>query len=266
MTDADVDAGERREPVPLTALSVDRSLHVLNGFMGSRSAMTLTEIARHLEMPKSTVFRLLTQLTESGYLERIGRQYQLSLRVFQLGNHYALCGPTALRELAAPHMGGLFQHTGATVSLAVLSGQRIVYLDRIRGPRSGPSPAIVGGRLPALITALGKSMLAFQSPEVAGRALQHGLVRRTTYSIVAPGLMSDQLAAVRSTGVAYDRQESMLGLTCVAAPIMSGDGVPVGAISLSGPVVRFKPESVAPLVMRSAQLIASDMRRYNYEV
>ena len=265
MPDADT-AAERRTPTPLTAMSVDRSLHVLNGFLGSRARMTLTELARHLEMPKSTVFRLVTQLTESGYLERTGRHYQLSLRVFQLGNHHALCAPTALREIAAPHMGGLFQHTGVTVSLAVLSGHRIVYLDRIRGPRSGPSPAIVGGRLPALTTALGKAILAYQPDAIVHRALQHGLVRRTTHSIVAPGLMNDQLATVRSTGVAYDRQESLLGLMCVAAPIMSADEVPVAAISLSGPVVRFKPESVAPLAIRSAQLIASDMRRYHSEV
>lgn len=266
MSDDDDDTVMSKEPAPLTAHSVDRSLQVLNGFVGSRSAMTLTELARHLEMPKSTVFRLITQLTESGYLERTGRKYRLSLRVFRLGNHYALCGPTALREVAAPHMGGLFQHTGATVSLAVLSGHRVVYLDRIRGPRSGPSPAIVGGRLPALTTALGKSILAFHTPDVVGRALRHGLVRRTPYSIVAPGLMNDQLAKVRTTGVAYDRQESMVGLTCVATPIMSAEGLPVAAISLSGLTVRFKPETVAPLVTRAAQLIASDMRRQHYEV
>lgn len=252
---------EVRETAPLSAISVDRSLHVLNGFLGVESAMTLTELSRRLAMPKSTVFRLITQLTESGYLERIGRKYRLSLRVFQLGNHYAQCGPGELRELAAAHMGGLFQHTGLAVSLAVRDGLKIVYLDRIRGPKSGATPAIVGGRMPALTTALGKAIVAFDQPEAIHRALTQGLVRRTPFSVVAPGLMSDQLAAVRSTGVAFDRQESMVGLACVAAPIMADDGTAVAAISLSGPAGRFKPEAVVPLVSRASQLIAADMRR-----
>lgn len=261
MSTADGDVAKRREPAPLTAFSVDRSLHVLNGFMGSRDEMTLTEFTQELEMPKSTVFRLLTQLTESGYVERNGRKYRLSLRVFQLGNHHTLCGPNALREVAAPHMGGLFQHTGATVSLAVLSGHQVVYLDRIRGPRSGPFPAMVGGWLPALTTALGKSILAYETPEIVLPALRDGLVRRTRYSIVAAGQMSKQLQEVRATGIAFDREESMLGLACVSAAIRQADGVPLAAISMSGPALRFKPATAVPLVKRAAQLISNDVQR-----
>lgn len=252
---------EVRETASLSALSVDRSLHVLNGFLGVESAMTLTELSRRLAMPKSTVFRLITQLTESGYLERNGRKYRLSLRVFQLGNHYAQCGPGELRELAAPHMGGLFQHTGLTVSLAVRDGLKIVYLDRIRGPKSGATPAIVGGRMPAMTTALGKALVAFDHSDAIHQVLKQGLVRRTPFSVVAAGLMNDQLATVRTTGVAFDRQESLVGLACVAAPIMSVENTPIAAISLSGPAGRFKPDAVVPLVTRAAQLIAADMRR-----
>lgn len=258
---ADGVVAKPQKSAPLTAFSVDRSLHVLNAFMGPRDEMTLTELTQALEMPKSTVFRLLAQLTESGYVERDGRKYRLSLRVFQLGNHHTLCGANALREMAAPHMGGLFQHTGANVSLAVLSGHRVVYLDRIRGPRSGPSPALVGGSLPALTTALGKSILAYERPEVVLPALRDGLVRRTRYSIVARGQMDKQLHEVRSTGIAFDREESVLGLACVAAAIRQADGVPLAAISMSGPAVRFNLATAVPLVKRAAQLISNDAQR-----
>lgn len=261
MPNGDGVAAERQKAAPPTAFSVDRSLHVLNAFMGARDEMTLTELTQELDMPKSTVFRLLAQLTESGYVEKDGRRYRLSLRVFQLGNHHSLCGPNALREMAAPHMGGLFQHTGATVSLAVLSGHRVVYLDRIRGPRSGPSPARVGGSLPALTTALGKSILAYESPEIVYSALRDGLVRRTRYSIVAQGQMDKQLHEIRSTGVAFDREESVLGLACVAAAIRRVDGAPLAAISMSGPAVRFNLTTAVPLVKRAAQLISNYAQR-----
>lgn len=223
--------------------------------------MTLTELARLLSMPKSTAFRLITQLMESGYLERVGRRYRLSLQVLELGNHHSLCREGGLREIAAPHMGGLFQHMGLTVSLAVRSGTDIVYVDRIRGTMPGPSLAVVGHRLPLLTTALGKSILAFEEPEVLHHVLKEGIVRRTQYSITAPGLLASQISNARSTGISFDRQESQLGLVCVAAPILSPDGRAVGAISLSGRSGRFKLETAASLVARAARHTSNDLGR-----
>lgn len=258
--DAHLASGEP-SAAPLSAISVSRAVQVLNGFLGPRDLMTLSELSRHVGMPKSTVFRLVTQLTESGVLERRGRKYGLSMLMFRLGNHHPLCAPGALREIAAPHLGGLFQHTGFTVSLAVREGLRITYLDRVRGPMTGNSAAIVGGQLPVMTTALGKAMMAFEKDEVIRQGLSEGLSRRTPYSIVAPGLMVGQLTRIRQSGLAYDQQETMAGLVCVAAPVLTSSMRPIGALSVSGPVVRFKPESAARLVQRASQLVTADIRR-----
>ena len=251
----------REQAEPNAAVAVSRALGVLDAFMGSDTQLTMSELARRVDLPKSTVHRLISQLTESGFLTRVDRRYQLSMHVLRLGNQHGLCRPGGMREIAAPHLAGLFQHTGFVVNLAVLEGSDVVYLDKIQGPRAPRSPAHVGGRMPALSTALGKAMVAHSEPAVVRQVFATGLTRRTPHSIIAPGLMRDQLLRIRDSGVAYDIQECMVGLTCVAAPVLSSARVPIAAISVSGPVVRLDPQAAAPLVIRAAALIAGEWRR-----
>ncbi len=241
-------------------MSVGKALQMLDVFLGAAEPLSLSEIARRVGLPKSTAFRLLGQLTGSGYVVRDGNKYSLSLHLFELGNHFARDGVTGLRQVAAPYLGGLFQHVGFVVNLAVLDGGEILYVDKIHGPRAPRTPSGVGGRMPALTTALGKSILAFSADDVVGAALAGLAARLTPYTVTAPGLLRNQLGRVREQGVAYDREESALGLTCVGAPVLIG-GRPRAAISVSGPTGRFAPESVAPLVLRTANLIAAEFKR-----
>lgn len=247
------------DPKSLSA-TVGRALEVLDVFLGEDHELTLTELARRIGIPKSTAFRLVTQLTQSGYLTRVGRHYRLSLHTLALGNQHPMCRAGGLREIAAPHLASLYQHTGLIASIAVLDGTEIVYLDRIRGPRVPPTAARVGNRLPALTTALGKAIVAHSDPAVVRETIMAGLVRRTPYSIVAPGLMFEELRRTRNTGLAFDREETAVGLTCVAAPILADEPkTAVAAISVSGPVLRLVPESVTQLVTRAARLISNEM-------
>lgn len=242
------------------SVTVGRALEMLDVFLGEDHELTLTELARRLDIPKSTAFRLVTQLTQSGYLTRVGRHYRLSLRVLKLGNQHPLCRPKGLREIAAAPLASLYQHTGLVASLAVLDGNEIMYLDRIRGPRVPPTSARVGNHLPALSTALGKAIVSHSDPAVIHQTISAGLVRMTPYSIVAPGLMFEELRRARAAGVAYDREETVVGMTCVAAPILAGrPRTAVAAISVSGPVLRLAPESVSQLVTRAARLISNEM-------
>lgn len=251
---------EARAPV---AMSVDRSLHLLGCFSGPEKQRTLTELCRLLEMPKSTVFRLLSQLTDSGYLERVGRKYRLSLSVFELGNQHAHCGSGSLRDLAAPHLAGLFQHTGLSVHLGVQSGSEVVVVDRIRSPRSPMLRVDMGQRLPVLSTALGKAMIAHQpgTPAYDRMISSAGSRRYTPFTVTGPGILRAQLEAAVAQGFATDKQETVVGVACIAAPVLSADGGVLAAVSVSGQSMRFKPEAHASLVRRAADLISRDVAR-----
>lgn len=242
-------------------ISVARALTILDAFLGNDRLLTLSELARRVELPKSTTFRLVNQLIDSKYLDRVGRHYRLSSHLFELGNSVEASLQGCLREVAAPHMAALFQHVEFGANLAVLEGSSIIYLDRIRGPRLPNVRGRIGARVPALTTALGKVMLAHSSRELIVETLNKSWPRSTPYTVMRPDLMVGQIRQAREDGVAFDREESLLGLTCVAAPILGPDGSPVGAISACGPAGRFRPESAADLTQRAARLITSDLRR-----
>lgn len=241
---------------------VGRTMQILDALMGEDRGMTLSDLARRVALPKSTVFRIVNQLTESGYLTRVDRNYWLSSRLFRLGNSVSIPHHVPLQDVAVPHLAGLFQHTGFGVNLAVLDGvANVLYLDTIRGVRISTAAFRVGATMPALVTALGKVIVAHSDDETINKVLATPWPRRTSYTVVSRGLMAGQLRDARVTGIAYDLEESVLGLVCVAAPVLGPDGRPIGAVSACGPSGRFKPEAAIQPTLRAARLISNDFAR-----
>lgn len=236
-----------------------KALQILGSFEGARAPLGVSELARLSGLPKSTTFRMLRQLMDSGFVSRIGTKYRLSRRLFELGNQILECGPAGLRETALPHLGELYQRVGNAVHLGVLEGTDVLYLEKIQSSRMTRTPAAAGVRLPAVTTGVGKALLAFSGSNAVRAVVENGLVRRTRYSLVAPGQLAQQLTQVRSVGLAYDREETALGLVCVAAPVLVGGQV-IAAVSVSGPAERFETASVGRHVQRTAQAIAAELR------
>jgi DNA-binding IclR family transcriptional regulator len=110
----------------------------------------------------------------------------------------------------------------------------------------------VGGRLPAHCTAVGKAMLAVSPPAVLDALLAAGLAQRTAFTITNPGVLKRQLATAARAGVAYEREESDLGVTCAASPVYGFGRQVVAAVSITGPVGRLRPERYAPAVHLAA--------------
>jgi len=251
------DQAEQREGGACDSVntSVTKALTLLDAFRRVGPVAGVSDLARTTGLPKSTAFRLLNQLAASGFLIRQGTDYQLAQHVFELGNCVPMCTPGDLRSIAAPFMSDLFLSSRTVLHLAVLDGTDVLYLDKIQGNTTVRVPTVVGGRIPASCSALGKAMLPFGHRHVIEAILQDGLRRRTRHSIAAPGLFGKELAQVREMGVAFDREEAALGLTCVASPII-WNGRAIAAISTSGPTGRFDPAALAARVKNAANEIS----------
>jgi IclR family KDG regulon transcriptional repressor len=221
--------------------SVDKALALLNSFEIGDLSVGVSELARRVRIPKSTAFRLLSILETNGMVVRDGNRYALGYRLFELGQRVPDLQPHRLRDIATPHMEDLYRLSGESVHLAVLDGCDVTYLSKIFGHRQSPCPTAIGRRTPAHCTAGGKALLAFSGPDRVRAMLSTGLIRRTPYTIVAPGLFVRELEQVRRRGFALDAEEAQIGVTCVAAPILSKDRHAVAALSISGPVGRFDP-------------------------
>jgi len=243
---------------PRLLSSVGKALAILDVFESGASMLGVSEVARQAHLAKSTAFRLLASLEQQGYVERSGDRYCLGKRLFELGNQVSWCRPRSLRDTTLPYMCDLFSATRKTVHLAVLDDGDVLYVEKLQGHDQVRAPTRVGGRVSARTTALGKAILAFSAPADIEDALTRSPSLRTPHTILLPNLFLEELEKVRRTGVAYDREEVKIGLTCVAAPIISL-GEPVGALSVSGNTESFDPASVAQRVRATANAIGAQL-------
>jgi len=241
-----------------TTASVTKALRLLDVFRSGGPVLGVSELARQAGVAKSTAFRLLALLEEAELVERDGRGYRLSWRLFELGNTVQHRWPSGLREIAAPWLTEVFVQSRQVVHLTVLEGNDVLFLDKVSGPKSLRLPTSVGCRLPASVTASGKVMLAFSPAARVRDVLEGGLSARTRYSITEPGRLAMELKRVRESGFAVDREEMNLGVVGVAAPVITGANV-IAAVSIVGSVTQFDLEANASLVRNAARRIAIEL-------
>ncbi|MEV4624010.1 IclR family transcriptional regulator [Asanoa sp. NPDC049573] len=232
---------------------------VLFAFRAEDHGITLAELGRRTGLAKGTLHRVVGDLVDVRLLDRTGDCYRLSGQVFQLGMRASV--ERGLLEVATPFMEDLYESTHETVHLGVLDGDGVVYVAKIGGHHQAAAPSRIGGRMPLHCTGIGKALLAYSPPELAVRVVAAGLSRRTPRTITAPGVLRQQLARIAETGVAFEHEESAIGIACVAAPVLDADDQPIAAISVTGPVTRFRPERHASSVKAAAAGVAATLGR-----
>lgn len=226
---------------------IDRVSLVLDAFDGP-GRLTLAQVVRRTGLPRSSVHRMLERLVQLRWLRREGRDYELGIRLVELGS--LAVHQDRLHRAAMPFLHELHRATGLVVHLAVLDGADVVYVEKVGSYFGATVPTRVGGRQPAHCTGVGKAILAFSEE---GRLADFGtdlLTRKTRYSISTRSQFIEELSEVKARGVAYEREESVPGFGCVAAPIGEGAAA-IAAVSVCGPVDRiaFDHRMAAPVRM-----------------
>ena len=233
-------------------------ISVLLGAFGPRDRhLGVSELSRRTGLAKGTVSRICTQLCDSGFLERSGDQFELGIRLFELGQRATR--PKDLRRLAARNMQDLRVATHGTVHLAVLEDTEVVYVEILRCEQSPKLLSEIGGRVPAHATAVGKALLAFSPSAVREEYLSRGLKRVGPQTITDRRDLVSELDRIRASGIAYEREESGVGVCCAASPIFAQDDQAVAAISVSGRIGRLDVRRVAPAVLTSALALSRDL-------
>ena len=222
--------------------AVDRALDVLLSFTADRPALSMSEIAEHIGIHKSTVHRLLATLEARRFLlrDKSSGTYRLGFQLVELAS--VVLGDADLLRWAGPHVQRLAVACGETVDLAALDEDHVVYLQVVESPQRLKIAAAVGQRLPAYCTATGKAFLAFLPDDHVARVLEAERVRHTDTTIVNLDDLRRDLAATRRRGFAISEQEFEPAVNAVAAPILDGSAHPVGAIAIVGPSFRMPHE------------------------
>ena len=210
--------------------SVDRAIRVLTALQGARR-MSLSELAARLDLAPSTTHGIVRTLVEHGMVvqERGSSRYQLGPAVLRLGNVYL--DTLELRSKAVPWAEDLARRTGMAVRTGVLLIDDVVIIHHEPRPDGSRQMPEVGIVIPAHASALGKAMLAFL-PEDAERMLADGDLRSMTgETLTDPDAISAQLEQIRTTGIAREQDEAVLGESALASPVFDSWGN-VGAIGV----------------------------------
>lgn len=209
--------------------SVVRALRILQLLAHAEKPLPLSRLSGDLGIPKSTAHSILASLTQEGFVENVDATgYSIGLKAFEVGAAHLRA--TGLVGVVAPELARLTRSLNITSHWAVLDGADVVYLCKEDPPGRGIRLASsVGARLPADVTAVGKSCLAWLEPDV----MREHVTAQTNGSDAAPSpALVAEFERVRAAGYSTDDGEAATGIQCVAAPVFDLSG-PRGAIGVS---------------------------------
>ncbi|MDU2065054.1 MAG: IclR family transcriptional regulator [Sporomusaceae bacterium] len=217
--------------------SAARVVDILVLLAKSSRSLTLAEIARELQIPKSSAFDLVYTLVEKGFLEldeQNGAAFTLGLKVFEVGA--AFLSKADLHRAARARLEYLVAATGRTAFLATENHGEIVYLDKVEPHSAIFTGALLGSRNPMSCTGLGKALLAaWPQEKVEALLREKGLACKTAFSITEPQRLFAELSLIKQRGYALDERENETDIFCVAAPIFDRRDRAVAAISIANP-------------------------------
>ncbi|MBP1596727.1 MAG: transcriptional regulator, IclR family [Acidobacteria bacterium] len=219
-------------------LVLHKALDILETIRESRSGLGLAELARALDLPKPTAYRIVATMERRGYLarDRAGH-YQMTRRFFDLQQEES--DVQALLRASRPVMERLVESCRETVNLGIIDAGEVVVISTIESPQSVRMTSKVGNRRHLHATALGKVLLSGLSANEVRRLVRiQGLTRLTPHTIVSQQALMAELDAVRRQGYALDNEENELDGRCLGAPVSGPGGRIVAALSISAPVFR----------------------------
>lgn len=241
--------------VPVNAVKISLELVDL---LRELDGAGVSEVAKRLDKPTSTIHDHLRTLEQQEYLVKEGDTYYVSTRFLQLGAHAR--SRQKVFNIARPEI----KRTRAGDRRARESDDRGTRYRRLSVPLAGPDAVRLdthaGMRVPLQTTALGKSIMANRPrEEVEGILDRHGLEAVTDRSITDREELFDVLEQVRERGYSYDDEERVKGMRCVAAPILNEDDYAIAAVSVSGPKSRMREErfteELPNQILKSANVI-----------
>jgi IclR family acetate operon transcriptional repressor len=243
--------------------SVERAITILD-VLAAGGWLSGAEIARELDVHRSTALRLLGTLERHALVERDPRsaKYRLGQRLAQLAS--VVTGESDLRSLARPVCEGLAGALGETVTLDVLVGDEIVPIEQATASTSVVSVNWLGRRTPVHCTASGKVIVAFGPAAIRERLLGRPLARSTAHTITARAELEKQLSDALKDGFARTYEELEVGLDAVAAPVLAASGEVVAALDVSGPSHRLRAEGRPELVRLTLDAAADLSRRLGF--
>lgn len=250
--------------------SLAKGLAILETIASNNASLTLTEIARSLDMDKSTTKRFLSTLIDLGYVSvgQAGKTYAVSLQTLKLG--YSALSGLAWRDIAKVHLEKLYEEVQETVSASVLDNEHTLYIIRFAKPGFYVDGA-VGFRRPAYFSSMGKMLLALVEPVSERKRLVES-IKMTPVTLFThrthEALLAD-LEVTRRRGYAIANQEFSEFVRSIGVPILF-HSKPVAAFNIAVPVETYSVEQMVeillPKMLACSRRISKALDRIEYSL
>jgi DNA-binding IclR family transcriptional regulator len=217
-----------------SVLTLVKALDVLEA-VAAASGMTVAEIAAKVGLNRTTTHRLVQTLKQLHYLQPSpgGRGFEVGLKLLPLAAQQL--DSNRVRLAALPHLNALAQQAGERVNLGVLFGGELLYLAGVEKPSLPNMYSRFGKLAPIHCSSLGKAIIAqYPRAELAALLGDKPLIRQTENTLVSIDALMADLEETRKRGYAFDNQEHLPNVWCIAAPVFDGGTRPIAAVGISG--------------------------------
>lgn len=214
--------------------SLKKALNIMEFISETNNSPSIAQIASHLEINRTTAYRLVHTLYSQGYLKKDGdtKGYQIGLKLLPFAAR--LLDNDNLRKESLPYLQELAQKSGERVNLGILFQGEVIYLAGVEKPSLPMVYTRFGKKAPVHCSSLGKIILAYLPEEETACILkQKPLIKLTENTITDPRVFKKHLAEIRSQGYAVDRGEHIPGSYCISAIIRDATGRGIASISIS---------------------------------
>lgn len=219
-----------------TTLSLDKAIKILDCFSFDQQYCTIETICKLVGIPKTTAYRLLYTLEMNGLIHYNPEDstYCLGMKALQYGG--VVLGRLPIRKVASSYIASLHQKTGYSVTLTVLEGHRLVYIDKCEGIEGVGYTSSIGRSRDPHFGSPGRVLMAYLDEQEVQQILKSTPLKKyTDHTLVYPQAFMEELQSIREKGYGIDHDEIILGASAIAAPIRNKWNEVVAAVTIVGP-------------------------------
>lgn len=220
--------------------TLKKALDVLESFSVSSPELGISEISEKLGLYKSNVHNLISTFEQCGYIERNPEsgKYRLGMKILELA--FIINSNLGLHNVIHSPMSELSTDVNEVVYFAVPQDSHILYLEGVYPANSYSIRSMTGETAEMYCTSLGKAILAYLPPDKAIKAIsEQSMATHTPNTITDRQALLNELDLIRRRGYSIDNMEHEFGIKCIGIPVFKRDGSLLGAMSISGPSLRF---------------------------
>ena len=222
--------------------SVQNGLFILKLFSKARPVWGITDISKELQLPKSTVSRVINDLVKEDYLQKTGNKYCLGLSILSLAG--IIMSHMEIHREAFEPLKALVSKIDETAHISILEGTHLLYLLKVECKHRVRLLSHVGKNHPPSCSSSGKLLLAYQSEELIDEVIKKGLPKRGPNSVTDPQQLFSQLTTIKQNEYSVCLDEMHDDVVSIAAPIKDYAGKVIASVSIAGPRDRIPDELI----------------------